>query len=97
MAAHDPDQRRAAARTAARARVAGLDADGRRQMTQKARETLRATDLLAVDEEARLLGQYPLDPGTRNFRADVLGAARAKRAADAARRKRVTNRTAGPQ
>lgn len=96
MAAFDPERRRAAARTAALARVARLDQAGRQQMTQRARETLRAIDLLLVDDEARRLGQYPLDPGTRNFRADVLGAARAKRAADAARRKRATERgTAG--
>lgn len=85
MAAHDPEQRRAAAVTAARARVDALAPEERRQMTAPARAELRRRDLAAVDDEARRLGTYPLDDGTRAFRADVLAAVRAKRASDAAR------------
>jgi hypothetical protein len=46
----------------------------------------RSRDLAAVDREARKLGQYPLDPTTRNFRADLRQAVRDRRASAAAKR-----------
>lgn len=94
MAAHDPQQRSAAASTAARARLARLDADGRRAMTAHARAALRQRDLDAVDHEAHQLGQHPLDDLTREFRADVLAAVRAKKASDAAKAARGKGKSA---
>lgn len=47
---------------------------------------IRRRDLDAVDREARRLGQHPLDPITRAFRADIRQAVRERRARDAARR-----------
>lgn len=86
MAARDPEARQRAASTAARARLARLNAEQRRDMTANARRALREHDLAAVDAEARRLGQYPLDDATRAFRADLLAAVRAKKASDAATR-----------
>lgn len=45
-------------------------------------EQQRQRDLAKVDAEARRLDQYPLDPRTRAFRADLLAAVRRRRAAD---------------
>lgn len=92
MAAHDPATRRAAASTAARARLNGLTPEQRRAMTQPARHAMRLRDLAAVDHEARLLGQYPLAAATRNFRADLRRAVRAKAASDAQVRARARDR-----
>lgn len=89
MAASDPTRAREAATIAARARVSRMTDDERRAMTAAARAELRERDLRAVDNEARLLGQYPLDEATRAFRANLLAAVRAKKASDAARAARV--------
>jgi hypothetical protein len=48
------DERRAAASKASLARLAGLDEDGRRHVTEAARAALRARDLNAVDPERKL-------------------------------------------
>jgi hypothetical protein len=48
------DERRAAASKASLARLAGLDEDGRRLITEAARARLRERDLDAVDPERQL-------------------------------------------
>lgn len=88
MAAHDPDTRREAASIAARARIAAMTDDQRRDMTTAARAALHARDLAAVDDEARRLDQYPLPTDVRIFRANLRAAVRAKRASDEAKRAR---------
>lgn len=85
MAASDPTTRREAATVAALARVSRMTDDERRAMTERARAALRAADERAVDDEARRLGQYPLDDACRAFRINLRAAVRAKRASDAAR------------
>lgn len=92
MAARDPETRSRAARTAALARTAGLDTDGRRAMTARARQVLREEDLRAVDEDARRAGEHPLDEYTRNTRADARYTARAKAASEAHARQSKKNR-----
>ena len=42
----------------------------------------RQRDLAEVDAEARRLGQHPLDPRTRAFRADLIAAVRVREAAE---------------
>jgi hypothetical protein len=84
MAANDPTARRKAASVAARARLAGLDADQRRDMTGPAREALRRRDLAAVDDAARRAGEHPLQPEIRQQRADELARGRALHASQAA-------------
>lgn len=89
MAAHDPDTRRQAATTAARARLAQLTPEQRREMTLQARDALRARDLRVVDDWARRTGRYPLPETERQRHADELRRRRAhvaSLAAAAARR-----------
>lgn len=88
MAATDPTTRAAAARIAARARIAAMTDDERRVMTLAARHALRQHDLRHVDEEARRLGRYPLPDDVREFAANLRGAIRARKASDAAREAR---------
>lgn len=97
MAATDPAARSQAARNAATTRVQRMAPEQRRDMTAAARHTLHQNDLAAVDEEARQLGQYPLDPATRAFRANLLAAVRARRASDAARAARAARRNTAHQ
>lgn len=88
MAATDPTTRAAAARTAARARLANMTDDERQAMTLAARHALRQHDLRAVDDEARRLGRHPLPDDVREFAATLRGAIRARKASDAAREAR---------
>lgn len=93
MAAHDPAVRRAAASTAARARVAGLTAEQRRAMTARARDALHDMDVRAVDDWARRIGRHPLPPAEHAAKVAALGRRRALRAslaaAEALRRRRA--------
>lgn len=84
MAANDPTTRREAASTAARARVAGMTDDQRRDMTRPARDALRQRDERHVDNDARRRRQFPLDHATREFRIGLRVAARAAAASKAA-------------
>lgn len=77
MAAHDPETRKQAASTAARARLAALTPDQRRHMTVDARAALHEADLADVDDEARAAGEHPLDPTERQARAQLRRAERA--------------------
>lgn len=63
MAAHDPQVRRQAARTASHARLAPLDAEGRRRLTSRAREVMRQKESEAVQAEAEARGEQ-LDADT---------------------------------
>lgn len=84
--------RREAAQAAARARIAAMTPEQRRQMTAAARAALRAADLAAVDEEAHRRGWH-LTEDQRQRLADVRGADRARAAGrasqEAAHRRRA--------
>lgn len=94
MAAHDPAARRAAASTAARARLTALDDAGRREMTAQARETLRRRDLKTVDDWARRVGRRLTEIERQKFAADF-ARARAVRASKAAAQARTLRARTG--
>ncbi len=79
MAAHDPDVRRQAASTAARARVDRLDAQGRQAMTADARARLDELDLAEADRRAALQGKR-LTGKSRTQAAALVRRERASRA-----------------
>lgn len=92
MAASDPTTRRIAASVAARARVAALSPDERRDMTAAARAALHVRDLKTVDEWALRTGRYPLPEHERQQWATTLRrerAVKASLAAAEARRRRT--------